>query len=104
MNQLIRRVAERSNHPDYKHAAIYIEGARILAHAANFDHKHAEERCLRKVSKIGKRGVLLSGRVSPDGQLRMARPCSRCEASLRKAGVRLVRYTNELGEWVEMEV
>ena len=36
--------------------------------------------------------------------LAMARPCDLCMEHIRDAGIKTVRYTNEMGEWEEMSL
>lgn len=57
---------------------------------------HAEIRALRK---SGKNAEVYVARLLKNGQTAMARPCSRCRASLRNAGVKFVTYTKDDGDW-----
>ena len=104
MERLLHRVALKSDHPDYKHAALVIEGNRILAMASNLASKHAEIRALRKMPGSGKGRVLVSSRTGAGGALKMALPCANCMAAIRAAGIKTVRYSDEKGMWMEIEI
>ncbi|RSM88429.1 hypothetical protein DMH25_40985 [Streptomyces sp. WAC 01325] len=87
----------------YKVGAALVSGNRILAASANlvrnnptvdFMHAtfHAEEAVLRKVSNA--RGVdIYVARVDGRGRPAMAKPCERCQAALRDAGIRRIYFT-----------
>jgi tRNA(Arg) A34 adenosine deaminase TadA len=51
---------------------------------------HAERRCLRK---LGWGGVMYVARVRRDGSVALAKPCARCQGSLKSQGVKKVFYT-----------
>ena len=57
---------------------------------------HAEMEASLHV-KSGDRVEVLRWRK--DGTLAMAKPCSHCQRFLKKAGVRQVRYSNDIGEF-----
>ena len=102
--RLLHRIASQSDHPDYKHAALIIEGNRILAMASNLASKHAEIRALRKMPGSGKGRMLVSSRTGAGGALRMALPCAACMKAIKQAGIKTVRYSDEKGMWMEIEL
>lgn len=62
---------------------------------------HAETRLTRKVNLKGTTVEVM--RFNSVG-LAMARPCPNCEKALRKAGVKKIRYTNEVGGWSTLKL
>jgi tRNA(Arg) A34 adenosine deaminase TadA len=75
-------------------------GSVILARGYNRDRIHAEMAALARMvhSDRARRLVAWSVRLTPEGQLAMARPCPACLDSLYLAGVRKVWYTDNRGE------
>ena len=64
-------------------------------------HMHAEMNVLR-FAKPGDEIEVM--RFTACGKhMTMARPCPLCEAEIRKAGIKRVRYTNWEGEWEELK-
>ncbi|MFD8888780.1 hypothetical protein ACFV0H_40900 [Streptomyces erythrochromogenes] len=87
----------------YRMGAVIAAGSRVLAAHSNiyrnsplvdFRHStfHAEEAALRRVRKA-EGCVIYVARVNYAGVAMMARPCQRCEARLREAGVTAACYT-----------
>ena len=63
-------------------------------------HMHAEMNVLRFARPGDEIEVM---RFTSYGEhMTMAKPCCLCEAEIRKAGIKKVRYTNWDGEWEEM--
>ena len=62
---------------------------------------HAEMNVLR-FAKAGDTIEVL--RFLKTGGLAMAKPCPHCMKYMREAGIKMVRYTNEEGEWEQLKV
>lgn len=63
---------------------------------------HAEQAALKAARKSNVSGsVMYVARIGRDGDIKLAKPCSECEALLRKAGVKKVVYTTEDGVEIE---
>ena len=65
-------------------------------------HMHAEMSVLR-FSEPGDTLEVLRVRKS-DKQYAMAKPCNYCQAFIKASGISSVRFTNEVGEWEDMEL
>lgn len=80
----------------YRLGAIGIRKDGVMVYARNghpsdrTPSAHAEARLSRKLTPYSEVYV---ARVSPEGYLRMAMPCSLCRTSLRSAGVTKVTYS-----------
>jgi deoxycytidylate deaminase len=87
------RVAGKSNHSSFMHAAILVKGGSIISTAANKGHKHAEVLCISKCANL--RGTtLISIRITKGGKLlAMAKPCPNCERFLKEKGIKTVFYS-----------
>jgi tRNA(Arg) A34 adenosine deaminase TadA len=59
---------------------------------------HAEVSALRSTS-VTEGAKIFVARVTPGGNLALARPCKRCLKTIKDAGIRRVYYTNETGNW-----
>jgi tRNA(Arg) A34 adenosine deaminase TadA len=83
-------------------------GDGVLVRFANSPNKgeivpshHAEARCARKATP---KSVAYIARVTKEGKLSMSKPCPSCENRLRAAGVKVVFYTNWVGEIERMSL
>jgi len=97
--------ARKSRHPRWQMGAIVASAGRVLGAGANSPKNdpaiegipltscsiHAEVAALRGVDAEG--STIYVARVTRSGRRGMARPCHRCEAVIRKAGVRRVVWT-----------
>jgi deoxycytidylate deaminase len=105
MEKLGIRLATKARHGCYKHAAIVVRGGAIVATGVNHDEQHAEVVALKCLWPSERRGTkVYSLRLRRSGTLGMAKPCPECEAFMREAGVKLVIYTDRLGNWARMRL
>lgn len=97
------RVARKSDHKLFKHVAIVVRGGAIVAVGYNHATTHAEVAALNKLWPSERRGTRVwSMRMNRSGHFRMARPCPNCMRYLKESGVKMVYYTDRVGDilWV----
>lgn len=96
---ILRKIAAGSNHHSYFHVAVVMRGGVILAMECNQVGHHAEVRALEQLWPSDRLGVkVFSLRFTSKRQiLTSAKPCSECEAYMRRYGVKKVVYSNEDG-------
>jgi hypothetical protein len=98
----IRRIAKKSDHKWAHHVAVITGNGITLAVGFNKGEMHAEEMAVRKLEMSGecRARTLYSLRVRRDGKMGASKPCEKCEALLRKVGIRYVFYCDYDGsEW-----
>ena len=74
-------MANKSNHPKHKHAALIFHNGELIAWSNNQGNSHAEWRAIQ-IAKIHgyKEGlVLLSIAINKKGELKLAKPCKACQ-------------------------
>jgi deoxycytidylate deaminase len=101
----IRRLVKKSNHKQHKHAVLVYRGGALVATGYNHGEIHAEQVALGKLwpdHRVGTRVVSI--RLRKNGELGMAKPCPKCEAMLRAAGVKSVTYSNYQGQMEKMSL
>ena len=102
-------IAEKSDHPRFRHAAMIFKGSRFIVGAANqcsthpqgsgkYRTKHAELRAIIKAKRILKRKTLKGytifvARISPSGDIRNSKPCKDCMNLIKREGMK-VEWTN----------
>lgn len=98
----LKRVARRSTHSQFFHAAQVKAGGAVLATANNTGgyfhdaYGHAETRACRVAWASGhnlKGATVISIRVTKTGKLANAKPCGQCVANMREYGIRKVVYS-----------
>lgn len=101
---LSRRMCKTSRHQDSLHFCIIVKGGAILSMATNGDQyhpdgrTHAEIRALMDLWPSKRKGTKLwSVRLLKTGSFGMARPCPKCAAEIKAAGVKTVFYTDNNG-------
>lgn len=96
---ILRKIAAESNHSSFCHVAVVMRGGVILAMECNQASHHAEVRALEQLWPSERSGVkVLSLRFTSSKQtLTSAKPCSECEAYMRRYGVKKVVYSNRDG-------
>lgn len=98
MNQLLKRIAERSDHKQFKHATIVIKGGAVISFGANVGNRHSEVVALGKLWPSKRRGCsILNIRVRKDGSYGRSRPCELCLIYLKKNGVIRINYSSPGG-------
>lgn len=114
-------IAELSDHPQYKVGAVVVNKHKIISSGCNTDTKcHPIQKkldsdlfgsqCVGKLhSEVSALLPLIKNRVdlsnatiyvarkNKQGELAMARPCSRCEKLIRSCGIRRIYYSCEGG-------
>ena len=112
------RTKAMSNNRVYHLAAILWRGKRVIRVGANTYkthprfkrvyedgsvgyHMHAEMDVLR-FARPG--DIIEVMRFKKSGGFAMARPCKHCMKHIRKAGIKKVRYTNDLSQWEEINL
>lgn len=93
--KIAKRIANRSPHKSFKHCAILMKGGSLISVGFNKGHQHAEMAALAKPWASEVKGcTMLSIRVTVGQELLAnAKPCTNCEAALRKIGVKKVMYS-----------
>lgn len=109
-----RYLATKSNARN-THGAIVVKGGRVLGSGWNKNRNHptivspehiktncsyhAEEVAMRDAGEDNLRGAIIYvARVNKNGEDRDSRPCSKCDALIRQAGIKRVVFTMEAGE------
>lgn len=103
VTEAVKRLVRKSTHKQHKHAVMVFRGGALVATGYNHGESHAEAVAMRKLwpdHRIGTRVVSI--RMRKNGELGMAKPCPRCEAMLREAGVKSVTYSNYEGQMEKM--
>lgn len=91
----LQQEAWKSGHRRYKHAAALIsKKGEIIAISANRDGIHAEIAAIRRWMNQNERhkrsmkiDYLISVRINKSGNFVNAKPCSSCDATLKKLGI-----------------
>lgn len=98
----LKRVAYRSTHSQFFHAAQIKIGGAVLATANNTSsyapnaYGHAETRVCRTARASGhtlRGATVISIRVTKTGKLANAKPCTQCVTNMREYGIRKVIYS-----------
>jgi len=85
-------IAQRSDHPNYKHCAIVMKGGNILSTGYNKGKKHAEIAALEKLWPDKRKGTtIISLRFTNHG-LSNSMPCKNCRKYLQDNKVTKVQY------------
>ncbi len=95
------RESLKHEHPKTVVVCCITRGGRILGtgfnkfKGPNSFGRHAEIDCLNRVTDgYGATAWILRRRA--DGSVGIAKPCKKCEAALREAGIKRVRYTETM--------
>lgn len=97
------------------HGAVIVKGGRVLSTGWNKNRNHpaivspehiktecsyhAEEVAIREAGEDNVRGaVIYVARISKNGDDRDSKPCPKCAALIRQAGIKRVVFTMEAGE------
>lgn len=100
--KLLKKVAIKSDHKNYKHAALVIKGGAVIARGYNHGSQHAEVNALNKLWPSKRRGTLLiSIRILKSGGFAIAKPCKACEEFLRINGVKKVIWSDRDGGFAQ---
>jgi tRNA(Arg) A34 adenosine deaminase TadA len=93
----------KSRHKIHRHAALLMNGSRILLAGFNHEETHAEVDAIQKIkwvthSQDGASGLdLLSIRVTRGNKLGCSKPCSDCRDYIVRSGIRRIIYTDKHG-------
>jgi cytidine deaminase len=108
------KTASESRHPRYKLGAVlyhgkhgFITAKANLVRGLDAPGICAEERVLRNLPRCamgGNRVMYVARVLRLDGSASMAKPCSKCQRLLARAGIKKVYYTNWDGNWQKMSI
>ena len=120
--ELAKRVAEQSNYGKFRHGAVLVKGNSVRSVSCN-KHRHCSFGARFRKEGFGEAtlhaelGAILGmdrsvtqgadvyvARINKEGEARISKPCSMCEAAMRHVGVRRVYYTNESGKIERMRL
>jgi deoxycytidylate deaminase len=104
--RLLREIASQSDHNSYLHVAVVTRGGVLLAVECNQGSHHAECRTLEKLWPSERKGTTVYSLRFTMGhkRLALAKPCSECEAYMRRYGVKKVVYSTTGGELVSFRL
>jgi deoxycytidylate deaminase len=91
---LLRRIASKSDHKLYRHSAIILSGSRFISQGYNLNEKHAEQMAINAIKhKRSLRGsTLVSFRINRAGYIGNSKPCKRCSMAIRQYKLKTVIY------------
>ena len=105
------QAAIKSRAPHFRVGAALLKGGKVIRVGYNrfrktcpcatnmFQTIHAEHDCLNGIPyETLRKSFLFVVRITPAGNLAMARPCSHCEKYIRQLPLRGVYFTNVTGE------
>ena len=94
MVNLLKKIAMKSDHKNYKHATIVLRGGAVVAFGANLGKRHSEVVALSKIWPNKRKGCrIVNIRIRRDGSFGMSKPCKNCSKFLKENGVISVTYT-----------
>lgn len=100
MIDALTNTAKTSQNPRSSHAAIVMQGGRVLSLAKN-GGKHAEVTALRRCKNLKPGTRMIVVRVKANGELGNSQPCMNCVSYMRKKGVKSISYStgwsNQMG-------
>lgn len=92
------KFAQKSDHQQFKHAAIVLKGGAVLAFGFNHEKVHAEVNALKKLWPNKRKGTtVISLRFTKSG-FGNSRPCPHCSKFMKENGVKKFVYTVALPE------
>lgn len=84
-----------------RHASLLLRGGSVVGYGFNHGDRHSESVALGKVWPNRRKGLtLVNIRLTPAGELGMARPCAKCWALLLESGVKKVTYSADGGTFM----
>ena len=93
------RLTQKSRHKQHHHAAFVVAGGKIQSVGYNVGKTHAEVKALKQLWPNKRKGTkVYSMRWTKGGKWGMSKPCPRCEAYMREAGVKVVYYVDLDGQ------
>ena len=112
---LATKVAEQSDYGKFRHGAVLVKGSSVRNVSCNKQRHchfgkrfrdphtgnatlHAELGVILGMDRTKTQGATVYvARINSDGDRRMSKPCSMCEAAMRHVGVKKVVYTDRDG-------
>ena len=112
---LAKTIAMQSNYGKFRHGAVLVKGSSVRNVSSNKDRYcgfgcrfrrndqgnptlHAELGVILGLDRSVTQGsTVYVARINNDGNARMSKPCSMCEAALIHCGVKKVTYTTSKG-------
>ena len=120
--EFAKRVAEQSDYGKFRHGAVLVKGSSVRSISCN-KHRHcsfgarfrresrgdatlhAELGAILGMDRSTTQGsTVYIARINKEGEARISKPCSMCEAAMRHVGVRRVYYTNKQGKIERMRL
>lgn len=110
------KAAFKSNHKSARLGACIVKGGRILSIGWNTDKKynklswywdfHAEVHAILSIGikNIPNNSKLYVCRIQKNNNLSMAKPCDKCMALAKKAGITQIYYTDWNGEVTKLKI
>ena len=97
------RKSSLSNHPRHKMAAVVVRGGAVLSAVPNLSRRwcHAEARCLARARGADSNGARGATIFVVHGKGNCSKPCPRCEALIREAGIKKAVYFGTSGQIIE---
>lgn len=102
---LLRKIAQKSDHKSQKHSAIILKGSTLISQGYNQGIKHAEEMAINKIRhKIRLTDcILISFRTTKKGTIGKSRPCNYCMLWIKEFGPESVIYFDGK-EWIQEKI
>ena len=120
--EFAKRVAEQSNYGKFRHGAVLVKGSSVRSLSCN-KHRHcsfgarfrkeghgeatlhAELGAILGIDRSTTQGSdVYVARINKEGEARISKPCSMCEAAMRHVGVKRVIYTDANGKIESMRL
>ena len=98
----LRRLALKSDHRTFMHAALVKKGGAIVSSGYNRGVVHAEAMALRLA--FGNGNTLVSIRVTRGGQISNAKPCAACMKLAAESGIKKIIYSDDKRQLVTMRI
>lgn len=102
------KVAETSTYDRYRMGAVIVRGNRVLSLGTNrlqnsphiaghhpLCSQHAEEKALSLCGNT-RGATMYIGRLTPAGNIGLARPCERCTTQIETSGIKNVYWTGDI--------
>lgn len=93
MTKLLKKIAARSDHDQFKHATLVLKGGAVISFGTNLGKRHSEVVALSKIWPNKRKGCrIVNVRIRRDGSYGNSRPCNKCMKFLKENGIKTVSY------------
>lgn len=94
MVRLLKKIASKSDHEQFRHATIVLKGGAVISYGTNLGKRHSEVVALSKIWPNKRKGCrIINVRIRRDGSYGNSKPCPKCMAFLKENGIISVAYT-----------